>query len=229
MNKIIHYFTKIRRAKRIALMRKKIPPYLKGDFTIELNYKLWVTKGARFVASSRSKKIHELSSMTVGYLSAYLIIINLLNIYNLDFYTNFSNEHLAVITTSFSILILLFSQFESSKKYNVISEKYHQCAIEIAELYNELRIIKTFKTFNQTREAEIINISNKYDLILKKYENHEQIDTEYFKISKPEYFELNSFKVLKIKLKRYFVCYFKYHVFMFGPILLLILYQLISD
>ncbi len=59
INKINLYFKKIRRAKRIKRLKKRQPPYLKKDFGVELNYKLWFTKGARFSASERYKKLND--------------------------------------------------------------------------------------------------------------------------------------------------------------------------
>lgn len=49
--------------------------YLDKDFSVELNYKFWTTKGARFIASHRLKTINKLSSYSIGFLSAYLIIL----------------------------------------------------------------------------------------------------------------------------------------------------------
>ena len=79
------YWKKIQRIKRIKKHKNKIPPYLKKDFGVELNYKIWITKGARFSASERNRICDNLSSQTVGYLSAYLIIVNLITIYKIDF------------------------------------------------------------------------------------------------------------------------------------------------
>lgn len=71
---------KRKRAKRIKKIKNCTPPpYLKKDFGVELNFKLWTTKGARFAASDRNKKLNSLSYQTIGYLSVYLIIINLIN------------------------------------------------------------------------------------------------------------------------------------------------------
>ena len=49
--------------------------YLDKDFSAELNYKFWTTKGARFLASHRLKTINKLSLYSIGFLSTYLIFI----------------------------------------------------------------------------------------------------------------------------------------------------------
>lgn len=227
LDKIKIHFKKIRRAKIIKRLRKKQPPYLRKDFGVELNYKLWFTKGARFSASERNKKLNDLSSKTVGYLSAYLIIINLVNIYNVPFLEKLPLNELGFWTTALSILILLYSQFESAKNYSIRGEKFHQCSLEIAELYNQLRMVKTSTMINKEQEENAISeISNKYDIILKQHENHSNIDSKEFKTYKPEYFELSRIGVLKIHVEKYFRVYFKYHLMIYGPIIIFILNQL---
>ena len=90
---MIEYFCKkwkaIKRAKNIRKIKiknkNKIPPYLKNNsFEEELNYKLWSTKGARFSASHRNHTLNKLSSKSIGYLSAYLIIIGVVNLYDIN-------------------------------------------------------------------------------------------------------------------------------------------------
>ena len=219
------YLRKRRRAIKINRIKAKVPPYLKKDFGVELNYKLWITKGARFAASERTKRLDVLSTKTIGYLSAYLIIFNMLNIYEIGFYTPIPDNYLAFISTALSILILIFSQFESFKSYNIRSEKYHSCAIEIGILYNQLRMVKTFISKQANSEPETERISCEYDELLKRFENHEPIDTDIFKTTKPDYFKLSLWGIYQSKIKEYVLYFFPYHLLMYGPILLLIAYQ----
>ena len=224
--KIKQYLKKKRRAKRIKSLTKKQPPYLKKDFGVELNYKLWITKGARFSASERNKKLNDLSTKTVGYLSAYLIIINLVNVYNVPFLIKLSENELGFWTAALSILILLYSQFESAQNYSLKGEKFHQCSLDIAELYNQLRMVKTSTLLNKSHEEiSISEISKKYDAILKQHENHSNIDNKVFKTFKSDYFELTKVNVWKIKVERYFRVYFKYHLMIYGPIIIFVLNQ----
>lgn len=144
------------------------PSYTQKTFTEELNYKLWITKGARFQASLRNDKLEKLSSQSIGYFSAYLIIINILNLYELPFYQKLDSGTLGLISTSLSILILIFSQFESSKEYKLKSYIFHRCGLEIAELYNELRLTKTFDKKQDVRD-NTKTISTKYQEILSRY------------------------------------------------------------
>lgn len=216
------YRKKIKRAKRIEKLKKKIPPYLKKDFGVELNYKIWITKGARFAASERNRICDRLSSQTIGYLSAYLIIINLFSAYDIDFIQQLTPTELGFTSSALSILILIYSQFESAKGHSLKSEKYHQCSLELGELYNELRMVKTFKELKNP-EARITQIAEKYDTVLRKYENHIPIDTETFKLTKADYFDLSTISSRWIKIKKYFLINFKYHVMIWGPPILFLI------
>lgn len=227
LKRIKLYCKKVARAKRIKKLRSSIAPYLKKDFGVELNYKLWTTKGARFSASRRNKIQNELSTKTVGYLSVYLTIVGLVTVYEIDISNIIELKYLNFALTGISLLILIFSQFETSKEYAIKSEKFHQCSLEIGELYNRLRMVKTFTTIIN-KEPEIAKISKKYDRVLHKYDNHIPIDFDMFKITKPDYFKLSWFDVIKIKINFYFQVEFKYHLFIYGPGIFLIIYLLID-
>jgi hypothetical protein len=219
------YWKKVQRAKRIKKCRSKIAPYLKKDFGVELNYKLWITKGARFKASERNLISGNLSSQTIVYLSAYLIILNLITIYKIPFLISLTQNQLGFASTALSILILLYSQFETAKNHPVKSEKFHNCSLEIAELYNELRMVKTFQNVYNP-EDKIRKISEKYDGILKKYDNHLPIDLDDFTLTKPSYFGISWAKQIWIEIKKYFIVKLKYHLMIYGPIIWFLFYQL---
>ncbi|RVT74984.1 SLATT domain-containing protein [Flavobacterium sufflavum] len=215
------YWKKIQRAKRIKKLKKKIPPYLQKDFEVELNYKLWSTKGARFAASHRSETLHRLSGQTVGYLSAYLIIVGLVNIYHLQFWMITLNDNqVNFASMSFSVLILLFSQLESSENFSLKSDRYHNCALDISELYDKLRYVKTYENNNPDKKDILKKISIDYDKILKRNENHKPIDYSKFQLTKAPYYELNLIDRTLIRTEYYWRVHFKYHLFMYGPIII---------
>jgi len=197
--------------------------YLDKDFSVELNFKLWTTKGARFTASSRLKRINKLSSYSIGFLSGYMIIIGLLSIFKLNDGQIVSNEQLGFITTGLSILILVFSQLESANDYALKADKFHNCALEISDLYNKLRYLKT----NLKREEEINKLAQElsieYGNVLKKYENHESIDFEYFKISKNDYFKMSNWKIFKVQIEYYIRTKFLYHFLIVAPAIIIYL------
>lgn len=196
-------------------------PYLDKDFSVELNFKFWTTKGARFVASHRLKSINKLSSYSLGFLSAYLIILGLLSVFEIESKLLISDKHFALISTSLSILILVFSQLEGANDYRLRAEKFHDCALEISELYNKLRYLKT----SSMKQDEINKLSGdlsiEYSNVLRKYENHIYIDFLMFQTTKNDYFKLNWFNILVIKLRYYSRTQLLYHVLIiFPPILI---------
>ncbi|MBA5791557.1 SLATT domain-containing protein [Flavobacterium sp. xlx-214] len=195
--------------------------YLNKDFSVELNYKFWTTKGARFTASSRLKKINRLSSYSIGFLSGYMIIIGLLSVFKLNNDQLIPSNQLGFITTGLSILILVFSQLESANDYALKADKFHNCALEIGELYNKLRYLKTNFKNEQEINSLAEELSIEYGNVLKKYENHEPIDFEYFKTSKNDYFKLSRLKVFKIQCEYYFKTKFLYHFLIIAPALII--------
>ena len=100
--KLRRYLIACKRARIISKNKKKIPPYLKdNDFLIELNYKLWVTKGARFKASERCEELDRRSARLVGWLSAYMIMFSVLPLCGLEKYTLDSHESRGIQNPSY--------------------------------------------------------------------------------------------------------------------------------
>ena len=207
-------------------MEKSHKDYLEKTFLEELNYKIWSTKGSRFNANKRLIEISRISNLCNSFLSVYLIAIGLLSVYNL-YNENLFNENLiAYSITCLSILLLVFSQIENAKDYNLKAKEFHNCGLELSNLYNELRI---FKTLDENQSIENKNhfakkISSDYQRILEKHQNHEPIDNEMFKSTVAEYHNLNWLKVQKTKIKYYLKTAFLYHfLIIFPPILMFIL------
>ena len=195
--------------------------YLDKDFSTELNYKFWTTKGARFLASHRLKTINKLSLYSLGFLSAYLIILGLLSIFEVGNGLLYTTKYLSLISISISILILIFSQLEGSNDYRLRAEKFHDCALEISELYNKLRCIKTSSIDQENINKLSEDLSIKYSDILKKYENHKYIDFLMFQTTKKGYFKLNPTNIIIIKLRYYFSTQLLYHILIILPPILI--------
>ena len=151
-----------------------------NNFEVELNYKLWVTKGARFKASERCEELDARYNRIVGWVSSYLIIFSVLNLCKIPFFTLPDNCS-TFISISLSILILVFSQFAYAKNYSVQARNYHECALEIAKLYNSLRSLKVNP---QHSLYEVNKIKDEYEKILDRYNNHLPIDLMMFKLKK---------------------------------------------
>lgn len=193
--------------------------YLEKSFLEELSYKLWSTKGARFRADRRLTTISKMSNISFSILSAYLIIAGLLAVYNIendDANLNYINYYV----TALSIIQLVIAQFESSQDYKLKAKSFHDCSLELSKLYNKLRTFKTMN--NEASEYAILNfcqkLSEEYQEILNKYENHEDIDYDNFKISQLDYFsELTLKDVKKIKKKYWWICYGWYSIIIILP------------
>nr|WP_315156720.1 SLATT domain-containing protein [uncultured Flavobacterium sp.] len=206
-------------------MEKSHKDYLEKTFLEELNYKIWSTKGSRFTANKRLLHISKLSNVCNSILSVYLIAIGLLSVYNLYNEKLYNENLIAYSITCLSILLLVFGQIENAKDYTSKAKEFHNCGLELSELYNELRIFKTLdedqSIFNKKKFAS--KISNEYQQILEKYPNHEPIDNEYFKSKNAKYHELNRIDVLSIKMEYYIRCSLLYHLLIILPLLAVII------
>lgn len=198
--------------------------YLEKSFLEELSYKIWSTKGARFRADRRLTTISKMSNISFSILSAYLIIAGLLAVYNIE-NDNANLNYINYYVTALSILQLVVAQFENSQDYKLKGKNFHDCSLELSKLYNKLR---TFKTLNpEASEYTILSfcqkLSDEYQEILSKYENHEDIDYDNFKISQLGHFsELTSKDVKRINKKYWWICYGWYSlIIIFPPIVII--------
>ncbi|PSK98314.1 SLATT domain-containing protein [Cecembia rubra] len=199
--------------------------YLDKTYLEELNYKIWSTKGARFNASHRLLKISQLSNLCTSLFSVYLIAVGLLSVYNIYNSSFISGNILAYSTTCLSILLLVFTQTENSKDYSKKANEFHNCALELSELYNRLRIFKTLNENNTLENKRIFaeEISEEYGRILQRHENHDPIDHEIFKAKKAKYHQLKWTNITTIKLKYYFETKFIFRALIGFPPLIIVL------
>ena len=210
----------------MGAVRKSFKDYLDKTFLEELNYKIWSTKGARFKASERLLHVAHLSNVCTSMLSVYLIVVGLFSVYNINSAAELDLNLIAYSTTSLSILILVFGQIENAKDFKMKAIQFHRCGLELGSIYNELRIFKTLEKEPTLEEKKHFakSISDKYDKILERYDNHDSIDHDKFKITKAEYHELNWFNVLSIRFVYYIKTSLIYHfLILFPPVLIFIL------
>ncbi|PXA04359.1 hypothetical protein DDZ13_07450 [Coraliomargarita sinensis] len=198
--------------KEASTTESPIPNYVAdNDWEKELNYKTWVTKAARFQANKRLLETHKLSSITISVLSCCLIIAASLPIYVGNASLPFPSYWMNFLITSIAVLVLVFTQIESSSHYNLEAHKFHTNALKIANIYNELRIAKHIEDDKERFEA-IISLTRKYEAVLAECENHDPIDYAISKTKKSEYFTLTEkekkeiFKEYDWKVRK------KYHI-----------------
>lgn len=197
------------------------PDYLKDNsFEKELNFKLWITKNARFNASSRCEELNKNSAKIVGWLSAYAVVLSVLQIIDIPEFS-FPQKHTTFVCITISILVLVYSQMEFSMNYAVKAKEFHRCGLEISELYNQLRELKS-KLKEESpfdisdKDKTLKEISIKYEAILNKYENHTPIDYEIAQIGKYKYFKMSIRKIAWIRLKYFLKVNFQYYLWVYG-------------
>jgi hypothetical protein len=197
--------------------------YLGEDFIKELNYKIWSTKSARFNANKRLKLKAKLSDVTISLISAYLIAAGLLSVYGI----NDENNHINYLITVLSILLLVISQYESSRKHVLNAHIYHTSGLNIAKLYNELRIFKTMNVLASDYEKLkfIKDITSRYQFILDNSPNHDNIDYNRFILERLKTFKTDfpnkirkHHKILTLT-EYYFDVYFWYVLILILPLI----------
>ncbi|MBE7498594.1 MAG: SLATT domain-containing protein [Verrucomicrobiaceae bacterium] len=177
--------------------KPSLPPYLeKNRWEEELNYKLWITKGARFHAAKRCEEKDHAATWTNALLSCYLIIIGLVPFVPHPAFKAVSPEIIGFGTAGVSILLLAYGLIVAMRGYAVQAINYHACALEIGVLYNALRRAKELKN-EKDKTKEITRISLEYDELLSRYPNHHPLDSALFETTKRAYFKLSRWECLR--------------------------------
>lgn len=216
-------FRKVYRLYNIKNHRSKLPEYLKNNsFLKELNFKIWVTKGARFQASKRCRLLSIYSNKTICILTVYSIVLSVVFLPDTQLKSSLPEWIVSIFLVCFSIVILVYNQLESQNNYSTQAAKFHQCALDLSDLYNELRLLKNQNTQETVDLEQIKKISDKYEDVLKRYDNHEPIDYDIFKLSKRDYFELSLLQILMIHIRYFVHVRFWYYLFIWGPIFILL-------
>lgn len=206
--------------------KKKWPihkDHLNKTFVEELAYKLWNTKGTRFAASERLLTMHDLSNKANGFLSAYLIIYGLFSVYQISGSPIFNEKLIAFASTTVSILLLVFTQFEAAKDFKTRALGFHKCALEISELHDKIRLFKTLKSPSAKKRIKVCKkLDARYNAILRNYPNHDNIDYAYFRTKHHAYYEISWLIVQKILVQRYIRTKFLYHILIGTPLFVII-------
>lgn len=194
----------------------------KGTLSEELYDKIWKTRGTRFNAYERLRRRQRRSFYATGLLSAYLIIINLLQPFNLLVLPSDSNM-INFISVSLSIILLVFVTIENSAEYNLKGDNFHNCSKELGRIFNDLHSLMDKNETDQTKYEEI---GKRYSEVLDRYDNHSPIDYEVHKTKHIHDFKLNWLQRQWILLRANFLNDFHYFAFMFGPPILFIIWIL---
>ncbi len=192
------------------------------DYGEILKKKLKTTTIARYKASHFYELRAQYSLYSIGLLSSYLIIINLLPLFIPTF---LSEKFIAFFTISVSILMLVFSHFELSKDYKVVASRLHNCAKELRKLVDDLeKVLYLHKPSGEQKIKDLENISNEYNHILSKFqENHNEISFRLASLSlEPDKFK--AYQKFFIHLKCFVMTRLLYIVLMILPFIIILLF-----
>jgi hypothetical protein len=191
------------RLRKERQQKSGLPPYLtKNSWEHELNYKLWITKGARFAAARRCEDLDSCGLWATTILSAYLIIVGLIPYIPHPMFKGVSPELLGFGTTALSIILMAVTLLISIRQYPIQAKEFHECSLKIGILYDRLRQAKEIADEAEKR-AQIAAVTRDYEEILPNYLNHRPIDRDMFQTQKPDYFKLGWCQIAWCKIRYY--------------------------
>jgi hypothetical protein len=198
--------------------------HLDKEFLTDLKHKMWATKGTRFQAAERLKTKSRYSALSISLLSAYLIIFGLLSVYNLYSDQNIPPNLIPFSITTVSIFLLVFTLFENAKNYDVRAIHFHNCGLKIARLHNAITNYKSYRESDtdEKKLAFCVEMQDKYQTILERYENHLQIDNKIFKTNHTDYYDYIKWDyIVYVKMQEWLELYFFFILITVGPAVLL--------
>jgi hypothetical protein len=146
--------------------------------------RIWITRGARFIAHSNYLAQNKCSNFTVAILSVYIIVLSCYFI-SPTLKAQFNSEELNLVILAASLLTLLFSQIESSKDYKLKADKLHRNGIELTDVYDEILFVRSSTESLDDKLIKIEKILKKYNQTIQKCdENHNTYDYEMFILKK---------------------------------------------
>lgn len=153
-----------------------------------------MTYFCRFSASRRLKKHEALSLWTISLFSIGLIIMPISKALGVQCT---GGPMVVMLEVASAIVILVYSIIVNKSDFSHRSEQYHQCGLELNDLNRKL-----FKFKNRDlSDEEIDQYVNIYNEILRRYENHSNLDFFSAKVNSfPEYYGINFFHKVRLVL-----------------------------
>lgn len=185
--------------------------------TIQTLYStIWITRGARFQAYKRLKKIDALSTWTINLLSIYITGIGLLALAPPDGLKYIESKTWTILISVFSILIMVISLLESSKKYASMADKMHSCAKELSTIYHRVSVLRN----SQVSDQDLLSLISSYQEIIDRYDdNHKDVDFEYFKAYNWKEFGINQFVAFFTRMRIVITSYILFYAVMILPVI----------
>ena len=155
------------------------------SFPDDLQRRMWITRGVRFVSEDRLKKKHLLSVLAINILSLCVIGLEIISIL-VKTKTHTMEILFPIAAIVAPVFIIVLSAHENAKRYLVYAERMHRSAQVISNLYSDLEFINhtnglTDEVLNKLRED--------YNSALNDTSAHQDdVDYKYFQSLHPKPF-----------------------------------------
>ncbi|RUO59212.1 SLATT domain-containing protein [Pseudidiomarina marina] len=149
----------------------------------ELHDRIQKTANNRFNAHNRLKLHHSLSLWTITLLSIGLILVPLLETFDLD--SGLRSGYSAFVQTFFAIVILVISIILNMTNFSVRAERFHQCGLILNALARRVHQ----KIDENAGGIEYEKYVQDYDNALQRFDNHSRIDYLYTKSHMTNYYK----------------------------------------
>lgn len=169
------------------------------------------SKICRFKASERLVRYSIISNWVFSILSLSLILISLINVFG--FIPIKSEGFFNFFQLGLSIIILVVFQIITSSDYNVKALRFHQCGMEISAEIRKLENI-CVKKLDDKAVDKIKRSLNEYTSILKRYDNHKQIDYLVYTLQEKSLSKIDKSKNIFFRMFYEFISYLP-HIFLF--------------
>jgi len=150
----------------------------------DLKRRVEITRDARFQSNLRLERRNKTSYLVISVLSLFVIVLSLVpNIFNLS---QAATQALLALTIINSVFIIIATFLEASGNFVHRGEQLHRSARKVATVFNQMMLL----TAEERRDK------NKIQALQKDYQNalddcpfnHENIDYDLIKATKPELF-----------------------------------------
>lgn len=189
------------------------------EFKSNLHRRIWCTKSSRFNAHNRLLRLGILESISIAFLSMYVIIANIIIFIPGLSIKQGRDVFITLFSIIVSIFILILSLLLTNRNYRVNAERFHSCAIELSKIYEYLDSdFELYGSINKIPDYK--KYAQKYHNIISKYNiNHSYLDFQIHKACNVnEYNDINKFKAILIRLKYFFFIYFIFLCIIILPI-----------
>lgn len=146
----------------------------KVDHFEELLDRVRKTASSRLFAHERLKIHVTISLWTISFFSMGLIFTPLAQVYN--FKLNYSDDYIGFMQVVFAIVILAVSNILSMSNFSVRADRMHDCGMSLNALARKIE-----GAMNDKAIDSYVELSDKYEALLQRHENHAFIDYLYTK------------------------------------------------